>query len=88
MNGLQFEHFVGLLLAKLGYRSKVTKSSGDFGADVVLEGKDRIVIQCKRYRRKEKVGIAAVQQIFAARAFMMPRSVRVIIELMYIVQVS
>ncbi|EAE7237057.1 restriction endonuclease [Listeria monocytogenes] len=69
MNGLQFEHFVGLLLAKLGYRSKVTKSSGDFGADVVLEGKDRIMIQCKRYRRKEKVGIAAVQQIFAARAF-------------------
>ncbi|ARR10761.1 hypothetical protein AR543_p0153 (plasmid) [Paenibacillus bovis] len=51
----------------LGYDSKVTQASGDFGADVVLKKNDHtIVVQAKRY--KNNVPIEAVQQVYAAAA--------------------
>src|SRR5690625_5763781 len=47
----------------------VTKKSGDYGADVVLKGKNKIVIQAKRYGYKNNVSMDAVREVFAARSY-------------------
>lgn len=67
MDGRQFEHYLGLLFKSKGYKVEVTKSSGDFGADLVIQkdGK-RIVVQAKRHSKN--VGISAVQEAQAAIA--------------------
>lgn len=67
MDGRQFELYLGLLYKALGYKTEVTRSTGDFGADLVIE-KDglRTVIQAKCYSKN--VGIDAVQQVYAAKA--------------------
>ncbi|MBG9568487.1 restriction endonuclease [Brevibacillus agri] len=67
MDGRQFEHYLGLLFKSQGYKVDVTRSTGDFGADLVIqkEGK-RIVVQAKRHSKN--VGISAVQEAQAAIA--------------------
>jgi len=67
MSGIEFEHYLVSLFRKNGYRVKLTPASNDFGADVILEGKERIVIQAKRY--SSKVGIKAVQEISSAKGY-------------------
>lgn len=47
MDGHQFEVYLKALFRELGYSPTVTKQSNDFGADLVLKGKNRIVIQAK-----------------------------------------
>jgi HJR/Mrr/RecB family endonuclease len=69
MDGHQFEVYLKALFRELGYSPTVTKQSNDFGADLVLKGKNRIVIQAKRYGMKNRVGISAVQEIYAAQAY-------------------
>lgn len=69
MDGFQFEVFLRMLMNQLGYSAKETKRSNDFGADLVMKGPNRIVIQAKRYGFKNKVGIAAVQEIYAAQRY-------------------
>lgn len=67
MDGFVFEQYLGELFSKLGYHSKVTQGSGDFGADLVLTKKDqKIVVQAKRYSKN--VGIKAVQEAQASIA--------------------
>lgn len=65
MEGNQFEHYLAQLFRSQGFKANVTKSAGDYGADLVIK-KDgiSIVVQAKRY--KGKVGIKAVQEIVAA----------------------
>lgn len=66
MDGIQFEHYLSVLFKGLGYSVEVTKSTGDFGADLILKkDHDKIVVQAKRY--KNKVGIKAIQEISASR---------------------
>ncbi|MEK5504153.1 restriction endonuclease [Bacillus sp. FSL M8-0168] len=67
MDGFQFEVYLKALLKKMGYKPMVTSKSHDYGADVILEGKNRIVIQAKRYGVKNKVGVDAVFQALGAR---------------------
>ncbi|MBN8202572.1 restriction endonuclease (plasmid) [Cytobacillus firmus] len=64
MKGDEFEKYLRVLFDKLGFRVRVTKASNDFGADLILEGDVKVVIQAKRY--KKKVGIRAVQEINTA----------------------
>lgn len=49
MQGKEFEEFLKLLFDDLGYKARVTKASGDYGADLVLnkDGKT-IVVQAKK----------------------------------------
>ena len=67
MDGFQFEEYVASLMVANGYENvKVTKKSGDFGADIVAEKQDvKYVVQCKYYT--SQVGIESVQQIYAAK---------------------
>lgn len=64
MNGLEFEQYLGTLFSKLGYNATVTKASGDFGADLILKkGKDKIVVQAKRYGEGKSVGVSAINEV-------------------------
>jgi len=50
MDGHQFEHYVARLLKHQGFRTTVTKGSGDLGVDIIADrGGVRYCIQCKRY---------------------------------------
>lgn len=70
MDGLQFEVYLKALLKELGYKSIVTSGSNDFGADLIMK-KDRkkISIQAKRYGYKNRVGIEAIQQVYASKPY-------------------
>ncbi|GEL77110.1 restriction endonuclease [Tenuibacillus multivorans] len=70
MTGRQFEYYLSQLLQKKVYKVKQTKTTGDFGADLVLSVKngEDIVVQAKRYNKK-KVGISAVQEIFSSKSY-------------------
>lgn len=70
LNGYEFEDFLNSLFLKLNYKAYTTSKSGDFGADLLIEDKTtkkKIVIQAKRY--KQNVGLAAVQEVHAAKAY-------------------
>lgn len=66
MTGLEYEHFVGQLLEQLGWDAKVSKASGDQGADVIAQRNGtKLVVQCKMYSLP--VGNKAVQEAIAAK---------------------
>ena len=68
MRGVEFEGVCAEIFRRNGFRVATTKSTGDQGADLVLEGrKERAVVQTKRY--KGKVGNWAVQEVLAAKGF-------------------
>ncbi|CAM4132439.1 restriction endonuclease [Lederbergia lenta] len=66
MTGKQFEEYLYHLLSKKGYKVRLTKTTGDFGADLLLTSPTGkcIVVQVKRY--KKNVGIKAVQEVGTA----------------------
>ena len=67
MDGVTFEHRLESLYQYLGYTVETTKTSGDFGADLVLmKDGTRTVVQAKRY--SSNVGLEAVQEAVAAKA--------------------
>lgn len=69
MDGIDFEELTCDILIANGFElAENTQASVDFGVDV-LARKDGITyaIQCKRYT--EPVGIDAVQQVYAGRAY-------------------
>lgn len=68
MDGYAFEAYLGKLFATLGYSSVVTQSSGDYGADLVLKRRGRVIaVQAKRYSKP--VGLKAVQEVHTAMSF-------------------
>lgn len=63
---VEYEHFVADTLESLGWRTRVTKASGDQGTDVIAEkGGVKVVLQCKLYTNS--VGNSAVQEIAAGK---------------------
>lgn len=69
MSGFEFENYLNYLFAELGYKPQVTKKTCDFGADLVLQGPNKIVVQAKRYGYKNNVSLDAIREIFAAQAY-------------------
>jgi restriction system protein len=68
MSGTQFEEYLAVLFQNRGYKVKITKTSGDYGADLIIKkGSITTVIQAKRY--SSKVGIKAVQEIHASMKY-------------------
>ena len=67
MNGHQYEHHAAKYLKRHGFHSvKVTKASGDYGADIIARKRGRrYAVQCKYY--SSPVGIHAVQEVVAAK---------------------
>lgn len=65
MPGLEFEKFVLAHFERQGYKGEVTRSTHDYGADLILKKDDtKIVVQAKRW--KDKVGITAIQEVVGA----------------------
>lgn len=66
MTGEEFEYFLASLFTRMGYKVQNTPLSGDYGADLILQGQGGVtVVQAKRY--KSNVGVSAVQEIVSAR---------------------
>ena len=50
LNPYDFEHEVAMWYERKGYKSQVTKKSGDGGVDIIVtKGKVKAYVQCKRY---------------------------------------
>lgn len=68
MDGKTFEEFLAARYRRLGYDVEVTRYQGDFGADLVIAKEGvRTAVQAKRWSRP--VGLDAVQQVVAAKAY-------------------
>lgn len=68
MTGWEFERWLGHFFERVGFEVKRTPYRGDFGADFVLTWNGvKVAVQAKRSRRQ--VGVSAVQEVVAARAF-------------------
>ncbi|MGK4468463.1 restriction endonuclease [Mammaliicoccus sciuri] len=68
MDGIEFEYYLEALFSKLKYKPIVTKASHDYGADLILKSENKkIVVQAKR--SNAKIGIKAVQEIYAAQRY-------------------
>lgn len=70
MDGMAFENWCANVLKKNGYKHvKVTKGSGDQGADIIcynVSG-DKIAVQCKRYSKP--LSNRPVQEVMAGKAY-------------------
>lgn len=65
MTGEEFEEFLGMLFKKRGFKVTYTKTSGDYGADLILQDRENtIAVQAKRY--SGSVGVKAVQEVIGA----------------------
>ena len=65
LSGRDFEILLENLFRKKGYDVERTPDSGDFGADVIAQKREKkIAIQAKRYERK--VSLGAIQEVRAA----------------------
>lgn len=65
MTGNEFEDFLSSLFLSLGYQVKKTKSSSDFGADLIIDNGVQVIVQAKRYTKP--VSLSAIQEITAAK---------------------
>jgi len=66
MSPYEFEHYIGRLFQKMGYKTKTTKASHDFGVDVIARNKDEVIaIQVKKYK-DHPVGNKEVQMLLGA----------------------
>ena len=64
----EYEGFCAQLLELAGWKTTLTKASGDQGADIIAEKSGRkLVVQCKLY--SQPVGNKAVQEVSAAKHF-------------------
>lgn len=60
----EFENEVALWYERKGYKSEVTKKSGDGGVDIIItKGRKKAYVQCKRYT-KSKVDRPTLNQLY------------------------
>ena len=66
LSGLEFEQFLTDRFKKHGFIVALTKSSGDYGADLIVEAPSgtKAAVQAKRF--KSKVNLKAVQEVVAS----------------------
>lgn len=70
MSPYHFEEFICELFEDLGYSAKITKSSGDFGADIIaMKDNKKTAVQVKRFGRDNNVGVKEIQQVIAGRDY-------------------
>lgn len=70
MSGHEFEHYLAPVFRSQGYHVEVTKSSGDFGGDLLLrKRKEKAVVQAKRYGEDRKVGVDAINEVVGAAGY-------------------
>src|ERR1019366_5305724 len=71
LSGIEFEEFINQLLKAMGFRTQVTKASGDGGIDIVaildkpVTG-GRYLFQCKRFAADSLIGAPIVREFYGA----------------------
>lgn len=66
LTGTEFENLLKSIFEKQGYKVELTKKSHDYGADLVLTKRGKVlVVQAKCYGKN--IGIKAIQEIISAR---------------------
>ena len=69
MNGEEFEEYLQALFVAKGYRATLTPNGSDFGADLINEKNgQKTAVQAKHWVKRD-VGVTAVQEVHAARAY-------------------
>lgn len=77
MSGETFERLIYELYKQKGYKVCLTKKTGDYGADLIIyKGMQKTVVQIKRYHGK--VGIKAIQEVIASKAYYKAQNSKVI----------
>lgn len=77
MSGIEFEAFISELFTKMGYETRLTKTTGDQGIDIVASKNGYVLgIQAKRY--KSAVGNFAIQEAVAGKKYYQCNDVMVI----------
>lgn len=67
LTGVEFENYLKALFEFMGYKVMLTKATGDYGADLIIEKKGKkTIVQAKCYNHT--VGVKAVQEIISATA--------------------
>lgn len=64
LDGWEFEKYCAELFRLLGHSVKITKGSGDYGADLILDNSTSV--QCKLY--SNPVGLRALQEVYSSMA--------------------
>jgi restriction system protein len=65
-----FEEFICEFLKDSGYQAEITKSTGDFGADIILTKDNlRTAVQVKKYERENLVGVKEINQVIGGREY-------------------
>lgn len=68
MTGQEFEEFLKIHFEHMGFLAKTTKTSNDYGADLILQKKNlTIAVQAKRYQAN--IGVKAVQEVIGSMAY-------------------
>lgn len=68
MSGVKFEEYLMYQFQKKGYHVKLTPTTGDFGADLIMRKyRKHYIVQAKRYNGS--VGIKAVQEVIGAKEY-------------------
>lgn len=68
MSGEEFEQFLKIHFEQLGCIVTTTKTSNDYGADLILDYKGRtIAVQAKRYN--STIGVKAIQEVIGSMAY-------------------
>ena len=62
-----FEKLIARLFIRMGYHVKLTPKTADYGADIVAEkGKERVVVDAKKWKKGHHVGDGEVRSILGA----------------------
>lgn len=68
MTGLEFEEFLKIHFEAMGFVAETTKTSNDYGADLILQKKNLVIaVQAKRYQAN--IGVKAVQEVIGSMAY-------------------
>lgn len=67
MDGKTFERRLAVMFKDLGYKVKLTKATGDFGADlIIINHATKTAVQAKRHSKS--VGVKAIQEVVGSLA--------------------
>ncbi len=67
ISSYDFEKFIAKLFKAMGYETRVTQASNDYGIDVIAKKEhETIAIQCKRYRPGNSIGNNDIQKLLGA----------------------
>ena len=70
MTPFDFEHFIAKLLTEMGYKTQVTKKTGDYGVDIIaIKNGTRTAVQCKKNHEDNFVGNRQIAQLLGSFQF-------------------